>query len=134
MALLLEKDERDPQLFSMWTNKRRARPGQGASGGDTPLTFRRHTVGGLLTFDACGSRYGENLAAARELLDRLEVPYDLGINKVRALVKAERQRAEAAGEPFPAGMTSRLIRNAHDDRRPLITLVDDDTADDDSED
>ncbi len=108
---LLSADEHDPEVFTLREAKRRGRPG-GAGG---PLTFRRHTVGGVLRFDAARSTYGDLLAEARALLDSLDVPHDAGVHRAWEAV----QEARRVAETFPAWAKREVIRKAQSERRPL---------------
>jgi hypothetical protein len=116
---LLAADEHDPDVFTLREAKRRGRPG--AAGG--PLTFRRHTVGGVLSFDAARSTFGDLLADARALLDSLDVPHDAGVHRAWEAVQDARRTAEDAGEPFPAWAKREVIRKAQSERRPLPVIV-----------
>lgn len=116
---LLAADEHDPDVFTLREAKRRGRPG--AAGG--PLTFRRHTVGGVLRFDAARSTFGDLLADARALLDSLDVPDDAGVHRAWEAVQDARRAAEDAGEPFPAWAKREVIRKAQSERRPLPVIV-----------
>lgn len=116
---LLAADEHDPDVFTLREGKRRGRPG--AAGG--PLTFRRHTVGGVLRFDAARSTFGDLLADARVLLDSLDVPHDAGVHRAWEGVQHARRAAEDAGEPFPAWAKREVIRKAQSERRPLPVIV-----------
>jgi len=126
---LLVPSERDPELFSLVPTKRRSK------GTSDALAFRRFTDdAGLLHFDpapaASATSFADSMRSIRDLLTRLDIPLDLGHSKVWAAVQAERQRCEKSGEDFPAGVTQKLVRKAHDDRRQVIVFLPDDPPDD----
>lgn len=129
VSLLLKPSPDDPDLLTLETTKHRAK---GAGAGT--LRFRRESdENGILRFvpiTAANAAAGVGLASM--LLDQLDVPKTAGQNRAWDAVKAERDRAAAAGEPFPDGITARIVEKAQRARRDSALLVEP-FEDDDSE-
>lgn len=129
VSLLLKPSPDDPDLLTLETTKHRAK---GAGAGT--LRFRRESdENGILRFvpiTAANAAAGVGLASM--LLDQLDVPKTAGQNRAWDAVKDARDRAAAAGEPFPEGITARIVEKAQRARRDSALLVEP-VEDDDSE-